>query len=229
MIKLYQFMTPRGRTDTITRVATLVCRDVPRHPTRVAVDGITASGKTTFARELTKAVGALGRPAIHLTMDGYHHPRQHRYRQGRQSAVGYYEDAYDFEALLNNVLLPLGPVGNRLYRERIIDLTADEPVDEPRKQAPIAAVLIVDGSFLQRPEVACHWDHRIFIDTCFEVALARGIARDAPLLGGVDMVRTAYQDRYHAAARLYINAVDPAALATIVVDNDDFDNPKLRT
>jgi uridine kinase len=207
----------------------MVCGDGLGHPTRVAVDGITASGKTTFARELATAVEALGRPAIHLTMDGYHHPRQHRYRQGRQSAVGYYEDAYDFEAFLNNVLIPLGPGGDHRYRERIIDLAADEAVDELRKQAPITAVLIVDGSFLQRPEIASHWDHRIFINTSFEVALDRGIAREAPLLGGVDIARTAYEDRYHAAARLYIDSVHPAERATIVVDNDDPDNPRLRT
>jgi hypothetical protein len=44
-----------------------------------------------FPGELTDAVQALGRPTIHLTLDGYHHPRDHRYQKGKLSAEGYYE------------------------------------------------------------------------------------------------------------------------------------------
>jgi len=93
--------------------------------------------------------------------------------------------------------------------------------------APVDSVLIVDGSFLQRPEILGHWDHRIFVNTSFEVALARGVARDALLLGGEAAAKTAYEARYHAAARLYINAVHPAESATVVVDNDNLANPRL--
>jgi hypothetical protein len=47
------------------------------------------------------------------------------------SATGYYEDAYDFAAFAQHVLIPLGAGGNRRYRVRIIDLASDEPRDEP--------------------------------------------------------------------------------------------------
>jgi uridine kinase len=57
--------------------------------------------------------------------------------------------------------------------------------------------------------------------------LKRGVARDAPLLGGEAAAKTAYEARYHAAARLYINAVHPAETATVVVDNDNVENPRL--
>jgi uridine kinase len=75
-------------TESVTRARVLgrvahhlVARQVG-HPPRVAVDGITAAGKTTLARELAAAVAARGRPAAHLSMDGFHHPRAHRHRQG---------------------------------------------------------------------------------------------------------------------------------------------------
>jgi uridine kinase len=43
------------------------------HPVRVATAGITASGKSTLARDLTDAVGERGRPVIHVSMGGFHH------------------------------------------------------------------------------------------------------------------------------------------------------------
>ena len=45
-----------------------------------AGSGWTASlgpGKTTWARELTGAFRANGRPALHLSTDDFHHPRAH--------------------------------------------------------------------------------------------------------------------------------------------------------
>src|ERR1700733_6322330 len=92
-----------ARETVIAEVAALVCATDVGHPVRTAVDGVTASGKSTFAAELAVAVSARGRPAIHLTMDGFHHPRARRHRQGRMSAGGYYHDAYDFDALAEHV------------------------------------------------------------------------------------------------------------------------------
>lgn len=83
------------RANVVDQVARLL--DVPiDHPLRVAVDGVTASGKTTFANELGDAVRALGRPCVRVSMDGFHNPRATRYRKGRESPDGYYDDAYDF-------------------------------------------------------------------------------------------------------------------------------------
>ncbi|MEP6642205.1 MAG: uridine kinase [Gaiellales bacterium] len=220
---------PSTRARVVSHVAAIVCDGDPGHPTRVAIDGVTASGKSTFARELTAVVSQLGRPAIHLTMDGFHHHREHRYRRGRLSADGYYEDAYDFAALAELVLIPLGPGGDRRYRTRVIDLASDAEIGEAPVEAPADAVVVVDGSFLQRPELAGLWDHRIFIETDLAVARQRGTVRDARQLGGLAKAEHMYNVRYHAAARRYLAAVDPAARATLIVENTDLENPRVRT
>lgn len=194
-------------------------------PLRVAVDGITASGKTTLARELTALVAARGRSAAHLSMDGFHHPRAIRHRLGRSSAEGYYLDAYDFAAFSRLVLEPLGPGGDRRYRERIIDLRSDTPIDEPPVPAPDDLVLVVDGSFLQRE---LEWDEVVFVDTPFAVARERGSRRDAELLGGLEKAQQAFDQRYHAASRRYLEEVGPAERASIVVGNEDVERPVLR-
>jgi len=218
--------TGASRVRVLGRVADHLVARRAGHPLRVAVDGVTAAGKTTFARELAAAVTARGRTAIHLSMDGFHHPRAHRHRQGRDSAAGYYADAYDFAAFAGTVLDPLGPGGDRRYRERIIDLASDTAVDEPPVTAPEDAVLVVDGSFLQR-DLAGRWDEVVFVDTALEVARGRGTRRDAAAFGGVEHAERAYEQRYHAASRRYLTEVDPRSSATIVVGNDDVTRPVL--
>jgi uridine kinase len=198
------------------------------HPTRVAVDGVTASGKSTLAQEITDAVSELGRPVIHVSMDGFHHPRARRHRQGRESASGYYEDAYDFAALARCLLEPLGRAGDRRYRTSVIDLETDTATAEPVRMAPEDAVLVVDGTFLQRPEILDLWDERIWVDTPLKVARRRGVDRDGALLGGAEAAECLFVKRYHAAAQLYIDAVAPAGRATVVFGNEHPDHVQLR-
>jgi uridine kinase len=212
------------RARVVGRIADHLAALDPGHPLRVGVDGITAAGKTTLAGELCEAVAARGRAAVGVPMDGFHRPRAHRYRRGRESAEGYYLDAYDLGALADLVLMPLGPGGDRRFAPAIIDVDLDEPVDE-RAEAPSNAILIVDGSFLQRPEVAGLFDEVIFVDTGFELARERGSRRDAARFGGLAEARRLLEVRYHGASRLYLGDVDARAAATIVVTNDDPGRP----
>jgi uridine kinase len=215
------------RAAVLGRVADHLHARRPGHPLRVAVDGITAAGKTTVARELTGLLAGRGRPAVHLSMDGYHHRRAHRHRQGSRSATGYYADGYDFDSFARLVLSPLG-AGTGGFVPKIIELATDEPV-EPRP-VPLTAdgVLVVDGSFLQRPELAGMWDEVVFLDTAFDVARGRGVARDAAAFGGSAAADRAYRERYHAAGRMYLDRVDPAARASILLGHDDPRRPVLR-
>jgi uridine kinase len=215
------------RSQTIREIAQLLCDITLDHPTRVAVDGITASGKSTLAAELTNDIAALGRPALHVTMDGFHHPRARRYRSGRQSADGYYDDAYDFDSLIDRVLRPLGPGGSREYVTAVIDLASDTPVENPPTSSPADALLIVDGTFLQKPPTNAHWNATIFVDTDFAAAHQRGVARDAERLGGRAEAAEAFDRRYHAASRRYVDEVHPGHTATVVVDNNDPAHPRI--
>jgi uridine kinase len=161
-------------------------------------------------------------------MDGFHHPRAHRHRQGRESASGYYEDAYDFAALARELLEPLGPAGNRRYRTAVIDLETDTAIAEPARTAPDDAVLIVDGTFLQRPEISDLWDERVWVDTPVHLARQRGVERDAELLGGSEAAERLFAERYHAAAQIYSEAVAPRDSASVIFGNAHPGQPQLR-
>lgn len=60
-----------------------------------------------------------GRPVIRIRVDDFHHRREHRYRQGKDSALGLLRRCL---RLHRRVLQLLGPSGDRLFRHRVIGL-----------------------------------------------------------------------------------------------------------
>ncbi|KGJ78524.1 hypothetical protein QF029_002576 [Priestia megaterium] len=45
---------------------------------------------------------------IRTSVDHFHNSRSIRYRQGKESAFGYYQDAHDYESFKHKLLIPLG-------------------------------------------------------------------------------------------------------------------------
>lgn len=207
------------RATSIDAVAQKVLALRQSHPVRVAVDGRTASGKTTLADELAAALAQSGRPVIRGSIDGFHRPRAVRHSRGRLSPDGYYEDARDFDAMRLLLLDPLGPSGDRLYVTATFDLERDEALELIPRLASDNAVLVVDGTFLQRPELRSAWDYVIFLDVPAEEARRRGIERDFFALGGEASTSELYMRRYGPAFTRYEAECRPAEQANVLIDN----------
>lgn len=217
-------MTRQQLLKQLARQITAI--DCP-HPVRIAIDGIDAAGKTTLADDLAPLLEADGRPVIRASLDSFHRPRSERYRRGAESPEGYYEDAFDYQSLQAALLLPLGPSGSRRYRRAAFDFRQDSPLVTNEEVASENAVLLFDGVFLLRPELAGLWDYRIFVKVAFEVALQRALQRDQTLFGSAEAVRQRYRQRYIPAQRFYLETIRPGEQADVVVENDDPLNPLL--
>ena len=211
----------------LNEVATKLGRLRLGRPLRVAIDGRTASGKTTLADELATLLAKLGRSVIRTSIDGFHRPRMERYARGRLSAEGYYYDARDLPAVVTLLLTPLGPKGDRQYRTASFDLDADRPIKQEPKVAAENAILIVDGTFLQRPELQPHWDVTVFVQTSADISEARGLGRDMELLGGEEAARNLYAIRYRPAYALYERLCEPELNSDVIINNDDLIRPLL--
>ncbi|WP_344310803.1 uridine kinase [Fodinicola feengrottensis] len=188
---------------------------------KVGVDGVDGAGKTVFAGELADAIS--GRPVIRAGVDGFHQPRSVRYRRGRTSPEGYFRDSYDYPALHAALLDPLSTGGDRKYRRAMFDHVADRPVEVPVEQAAPDAVLVFDGIFLHRPELAGYWDYSIFLDVQFAASFARMAGRD----GSNPHPDAPANQRYVRGQMLYLATCRPATLASIVIDNSDLDCPRV--
>jgi uridine kinase len=216
------------RAQALAGLAASIAQLPSSWPLRIAIDGRIAAGKTILADELADSISREGRPVIRTSIDGFHRPSAERYARGRHSAQGYYYDSRDHEAVIRLLLAPLGPGGNRRYRAASFDLTNDRPLDEQPNLAPADAVLIVDGTFLQRPELREGWDAVIFVKTAKDIAAPRGIARDAASLGGPQAARRLHAERYGPACDLYERLCAPESSADVVFNNDDPERPRVR-
>jgi uridine kinase len=195
---------------------------------RVAVDGYSAAGKTSFGHELAAAVRSLGRSTLRASLDDFKHPWRHAREHGydRVTGAGYYANAHDHTSVRDLLLVPAGPDGSG----RVV-LCAHDPLtgNDHRHEtvtAPPDAVLIVDSVFAFRSQYSDLWDYRIWLDIDAALSLARGVARDTPCEGLVQ-ARRLHQDRYQAAERLYMAEVDPVNLADLVIDHRDFRSPRV--
>ncbi|HDX9652868.1 TPA: hypothetical protein ROY23_003355 [Bacillus wiedmannii] len=193
------------------------------HPTRVGVSGITASGKTTFANELAEEIKERGVRVTRASIDDFHNPRSVRYAQGKGSARGYYEDAHDYTAFKERLLKPLGPDGNLQYETISHNLKTDIPVHNEPLMAQSNMVLIVDGTFLLKKDVAHLFDYKIFVDTDFETARKRGAKRETKAFGSYEEAEKMFLNRYHAACKMYIDEHNPKECADVVFRNSGFD------
>ena len=195
------------------------------YPLRVAIDGPDAAGKTTLAEALSALLQARGRPVIRASLDGFHNPTRIRYRRGATSPEGYYYDSFNYQALTESLLAPLGLSGSRQYRSAVFDYRTDSEVQLPIQVAQVNGVLLFDGVFLLRPELIEYWDFTVFVEADFETTLARAARRDRVSFGSVEEVRRRYEQRYIPGQKLYFDKCRPQELAKVVVDNNDPQNP----
>lgn len=216
------------RTACLDELAAAIVAVQLDHPTRVAIDGVDGSGKTTLADELVDPIRRAGRDVIRASVDGFHNPRAVRYTRGPDSPEGYFLDSFDYGALRRVLLEPLGPTGDLRFRTAVFDYRSDRAVETPFRLARRDAVLLFDGVFLLRPELDRLWDVRVWLDVPFEVTVERAVVRDARN-GGADPgeVRDKYARRYVPGQRLYLNQARPSERADIVLNNANLERPKL--
>lgn len=214
-----------SREELVHALARAIDAIVVAHPVRVGIDGPDAAGKTTLAGELAEALRIGGRKVVRASIDGFHRPRAERYAKGPNSPIGYFEDSFDYTALRDVLLDPLGPSGDGRYRTQVFDFKTDQPTDQADQEADRHAVLIFDGVFLLRAELRAHWDYSIFVEAPFDETLRRAIDRDAELMGGTEEVRRRYRERYIPGQELYFAAARPDELADVIVHNSDPQQP----
>jgi len=216
------------RTELIGEVAGRITALRPGR-LRVAIDGLTTAGKTSFGHELAAAIRKLGRPTLRASLDDFKNPWREARELGydRESGPGYYRNAYDFTSARELLLGPAGPDGSGT-----VVLCARDPLTgadwrDTVVNAQPDAVLIVDSVFAFRPEYNDYWDYRIWLEVSPDLALARGIARDARTEGSLEAAARLHWGRYHVAELLYVREVGPVAQADVVIDNNDFARPEI--
>ena len=167
---------------------------------RVGIDGVDGAGKTGLAEEVAQLLTSRGRPCVRVSLDQFERPAEERYARGEFSPEGYYLDAFELER----------------FRAHVLSV-----------EAPPNAVLVCDGVFMQRPELAELWDVTVFVDADLDVAARRGAERNLVWFDSLDETHERYRIRYMPAHQRYIEEQRPHERADFVFHNTRLNDPRL--
>jgi uridine kinase len=206
-----------GRAALVRAVWDAVPR--PDRPVLVAVDGPDGAGKTRLAADLATHTE---RPVVVAALDDFHHPRAWRHAEGRTGAT-VWARSFDYAAVRRELVDPWRAGAGTPFRPRWHDHSTDTYPDVPRAVVPPGGVLVVEGVFAQRCELADAWDLVVYVDAPAEVRVSRMATRD----GVPDDARHPAQRRYLDAQLIYLEACRPLDAADIVVDNADPARPRI--
>ena len=212
----------------------VITRAKGRQRVCVAVDGRSGAGKSTFADEMVPGLRRAGFETLRSTTDSFHRPRSERMRLGSTSSEGYFLDSHQLDVLVEELLDPF-----RTGREQVLVAAFDEPSDAPHRQTATLGnrptVLVFDGLFVHRPELVGFWDASIYLSADERLDrrwldhlltdLPEEPSRQAAALD--DRLRTARWPRYRDGWFNYATTVDPAAISSISIDNNDLSHPRV--
>ncbi len=197
------------------------------HPVRMGIDGMSASGKTVLADELAELLQEHGKKVIRAGLDGFHNPPEIRHRQGSMSVEGYMEDSFDYPAVREEVLHPLGPEGNRWYSPEIFDHQKGESVKPVLREASVDSILLFEGVMLFREELIDFFDFRILVICSEKVILERAKIRDLEHFGNLETLLEKYGHRFIPGQKKHLEENRPERTAHLLFFNDDPEKPKL--
>lgn len=185
----------------------------------IGVDGRTASGTTTFADDLAREFERRGLATARASLDDFLNPAEHRHRRGRHSPEGFYRDAYAYDVFRRVLIEPFRMGGSAAFVTAAYDRVREVPLEPKWRTGPDDMFLIVDGGFLDRPELRGVWNYSIWLDAADEVRAerlrARGIEPGSELAA-----------RYAGADELYERDAKPRETAIAIVDNTDPEHPR---
>ena len=241
-------LSARGRLVLdIARIhSTAVASDCK--PSILGISGVDASGKSRLAAELRDAFAVLDRPAVVVSVDDFHNPKETRYAAYPDRPLSYYRHTFDWQRLRQDILNPVRAsrtsrtlrTSQTLRTSRTapstpqwpleltwqrFDIEKDEFVDKAVSRLDMDSVLIVEGVFLFRKELAPYFDLKVWLDISEEECLRRAVARDSSLFGGEREVVRRYREKYLPGQRIHVELDDPQARADVVVDNDTWSQP----
>lgn len=223
-------MNVTTRSKVLGQLADAICGLHVTHPTRVAIDGRSVAGKTTLADELAKVIRGLGHEVLRASIDDFHHiGHKYRSQRGEWTPKSYYDEGYDYHAFCDLLLRPLGPHGDGRCRTSILDSYHDTLLPEEWHHVSRNAIILIDGVFLLRRELAVHWDYIIWLDIDWSTMLERAQRRDVAWVGSEQAVLERYKHHWIPTHQLYEHDTHPRESAHAVVDNRCIENPRILT
>lgn len=178
--------------------------------TIIGIDGLGGAGKTTYARNMQKQMDN----SILLHVDDFIYPRKIRYNENFEEWYCYYHLQWRYDYLIRTLLQPLKNGMSVNETVELYDKTTDS-YRGAKVEIPIETTVIVEGVFLQRPELRAYFDHVIYLDVSKKERLQRVMKRDTYMGSQADILKK-YETRYFPAEQKYVEECYPRLLADAI-------------
>lgn len=208
------------RSDVVASIVDEILGNYRRGRVAIGVDGRTASGTSTFADDLAREFERRGLATARASLADFLNPAAQRHARGRFSAEGYYRDAYAYDVFRRVLIEPFRMGGSAAFVTAAFDKQRDTALEPKWHTGPDDIFLIVDGGFLDRPELRGVWNYSLWLDADDEVRAERLRERDG-IEPGSELAA-----RFEGAHELYQRDARPREVAMAIIDNTDAAHPR---
>ncbi len=186
--------------------------------TIVAIDGLGGSGKTTITKSIAENLKTKGCNPVIIHIDDFIQPKSVRYNEKYEEWFCYYHLQWRYKYLIENILCPIHD-GEKMI-DRKIELyhkDTDEYEVKSFKYDSDKSLLLIEGVFLQRPELRNFFNYVLYLDIPKDIRLERVIKRDR-YIGNDQQIVDKYKTRYFPAEEKYISTCCPKDNADLVIN-----------
>lgn len=171
----------------------------------IGIDGCGGAGKSTLANKFKDKYSSV--TIIH--MDDFYFPSSQILKANPENKpIG---ADFDWERLLDQVLIPLSK--NEVGHYQKYDWEKDELTEW--YTVPAGGMVIVEGVYVIRKELADKYDFTIWVDCPYETRLLRGLDRDG------EEARDRWVNNWMIAEDMYVNEHRPFERADVVMDGEN--------
>ena len=175
-------------------------------PFVVGINGIDCSGKTTFAKAMSKYFSYYKIVNNHLDIDTFNNPVIES-----ETYKAFVSDSWDEEDL------------NKYYKLIINYSDAIRAVSEYKKKYPL---VILEGIFIYKPQLADLFDLKIYLD--IDISLGRKRFAERRSLKQDKRPFEIYDEIWMLSHIRYESEVHPKRISNLVIDCNDESKPVLR-
>ena len=195
-------------------------------PFILGINGVDTSGKTRLARDLAGYLRQAGYRTQLIHIDDFHNPAAIRNKHP-DPVTTYLRHTFNLKLLEQEILAEL-TAGKRIDKTiTLLDLLKNRFTVKKRYIIDTQTVVIIEGVLLYREPLDAYFNLRVFLDIKFDEVLQRARQRDVPLYGPEILAR--YQTKYIPAQQRYLAQSKPKERCDLLIDNNDFHNPRLIT
>jgi uridine kinase len=191
-------------------------------PFVVGISGIDLSGKTEFTNGFADYLRANELKVLVIHLDDFHNPRAVR-NSGPDPVENYCMRNFNYQLLVRELLVPIREKQEYTVNLTLLDLLSDKHDVQKQFSFDLNTIVLFEGVFLFREELAAYLDHKIFIDISFEDSRRRAEIRDVPIYGAGMLKR--YEEKYWPAQRKYLGQYPPSKIADLIIDNSNWEYP----